>query len=100
MQRYNCNLQLPNKLTIIGAELSTNNSQTTNKTNKQLTSNLSQSLRYRGIFPDRLNTFIIMDNVENVICCDRGNDALAYAAMANNKGNDPMALAAMMNGGL
>ena len=27
-------------------------------------------------------------------------DALAYAAMANNKGNDPMALAAMMNGGL
>lgn len=41
-----------------------------------------------------------MDNVEKVICCDRGNDALAYAAMANNKGNDPMALAAMMNGGL
>lgn len=41
-----------------------------------------------------------MDNVEKVICCDRGNDALAYAAMANNKSNDPMALAAMMNGGL
>ena len=41
-----------------------------------------------------------MAHVEKEICCDRGNDALAYAAMANNKGNDPMALAAMMNGGL
>lgn len=41
-----------------------------------------------------------MDNVEKVICCDRGNnDALAYAAMAN-KNNDPLAMAAMMNGGL
>lgn len=37
-----------------------------------------------------------------VYCCDRdrGSDALAYAAMANNRGNDPMALAAMMNGGM
>lgn len=33
------------------------------------------------------------------ICCDRGNDALAYAAMAKNN-NDPMAMAAMMNGGM
>ena len=39
-----------------------------------------------------------MSEVEKVICCDRGNDALAYAAMAN-KNNDPMAMAAMMNGG-
>ena len=66
--------------------LGTNNSQATNKTHKQFTSNLSPPLRYRGIFPDRLNTFIIMDNVEKVICCDRGNDALAYAAMANKIG--------------
>ena len=37
-----------------------------------------------------------------VYCCDRdrGSDALAYAAMANNRGNDPMALAAMMSGGM
>lgn len=42
-----------------------------------------------------------MDNVEKVICCDRGNnDALAYAAMANNRNNDPMAMMAAMNGGL
>lgn len=36
-----------------------------------------------------------------VYCCDRdrGNDALAYAAMANNRNSDPMAMAAMMNGG-
>lgn len=40
-----------------------------------------------------------MDGVEKVICCDRGNDALAYAAMAKNN-NDPMAMAAMMNGGM
>lgn len=40
-----------------------------------------------------------MDGVEKVICCDRNNDALAYAAMAN-KNNDPLAMAAMMNGGL
>lgn len=33
-----------------------------------------------------------MDGVEKVICCDRGNDALAYAAMAKNN-NDPMAMA-------
>lgn len=36
---------------------------------------------------------------EKIICCDRGNDnALAYAAMANNRrdGYDPMA--AMMMG--
>lgn len=42
-----------------------------------------------------------MESVEKVICCDRGNnDALAYAAMANNRQNDPMAMAAMMNGGM
>lgn len=40
-----------------------------------------------------------MEGVEKVICCDRGNDALAYAAMAKNN-NDPMAMAAMMNGGM
>lgn len=39
-----------------------------------------------------------MEGIEKVICCDRGNDALAYAAMAN-KQTDPMAMAAMMNGG-
>ena len=35
-------------------------------------------------------------DAEKIICCDgaRGNDALAYAAMAN-KGNDPMTMAAM-----
>ena len=38
-----------------------------------------------------------MEGIEKVICCDRGNDALAYAAMAN-KQTDPMAMAAMMNG--
>ena len=34
-----------------------------------------------------------------VYCCDRdrGSDALAYAAMANNRGNDPMAMMAAMN---
>lgn len=31
---------------------------------------------------------------------DKGNDALAYAAMANNRQSDPMAMAAMMNGGM
>lgn len=36
---------------------------------------------------------------EKIICCDKGNDALAYAAMANRQ-NDPMAMAAMMNGGM
>ena len=38
---------------------------------------------------------------EKVICMDKGNDALAYAAMANNnRQSDPMAMAAMMNGGM
>lgn len=37
---------------------------------------------------------------EKIICCDKGNDALAYAAMANNRNNDSMAMAAMMNGGM
>ena len=34
-----------------------------------------------------------------VYCCDRdrGSDALAYAAIANNRGNDPMAMMAAMN---
>ena len=42
-----------------------------------------------------------MEGVEKIVCCDRGNsDALAYAAMANNRNNDPMAMAAMMNGGI
>lgn len=38
-----------------------------------------------------------MSDFEKVYCLDgnRGNDALAYAAMAN-KNNDPMAMAAMM----
>ena len=40
-----------------------------------------------------------MEGIEKVICCDKGNDALAYAAMAN-KQTDPMAMAAMMNGGM
>ena len=42
-----------------------------------------------------------MSDFEKVYCLDgnRGNDALAYAAMAN-KNNDPMAMAAMMNGGM
>lgn len=26
-----------------------------------------------------------MEGIEKVICCDRGNDALAYAAMANKQ---------------
>lgn len=48
----------------------------------------------------QLKKHIIMDGVEKIICCDRGNnDALAYAAMAN-KQSDPMAMAAMMNGGM
>lgn len=35
-----------------------------------------------------------------VYCCDRdrGSDALAYAAMANNRGSDPMAMMAAMGG--
>lgn len=39
---------------------------------------------------------------EKVICMDKGNDALAYAAMANNNNrqSDPMATAALMNGGM
>lgn len=43
------------------------------------------------------------ENATTKVYCgdrDRGSDALAYAAMANNRGNDPMALAAMMNGGM
>lgn len=37
-----------------------------------------------------------------VYCCDRdrGSDALAYAAMANNRGSDPMAMMAAMGGGM
>ena len=45
---------------------------------------------------------IINMEAEKVYCMDgaRNSDALAYAAMANNKGSDPMAMAAMMNGGM
>ena len=46
---------------------------------------------------------IMEENATTKVYCgdrDRGSDALAYAAMANNRGNDPMALAAMMNGGM
>ena len=40
-------------------------------------------------------------DAEKIICCDRNdNNALAYAAMANNRSQDPMAMAAMMNGGM
>ena len=50
---------------------------------------------------DNLLTLYNMEGVEKIVCCDRGNsDALAYAAMANNRNNDPMAMAAMMNGGM
>nr|DAQ35277.1 MAG TPA: hypothetical protein [Caudoviricetes sp.] len=49
------------------------------------------------LFHNKKNKFI-MEGIEKVICCDKGNDALAYAAMAN-KQTDPMAMAAMMNGG-
>lgn len=37
-----------------------------------------------------------------VYCCDmdRGSDALAWAAMANNRGSDPMAMMAAMGGGM
>lgn len=46
------------------------------------------------------NTLTIME-AEKVICMDKGNDALAYAAMANNnRQSDPMATAALMNGGM
>jgi hypothetical protein len=40
-------------------------------------------------------------DAEKIICCDRNdNNALAYAALANNHSQDPMAMAAMMNGGM
>lgn len=43
-----------------------------------------------------------MSDFEKVYCLDgnRGNDALAYAAMANKNNDPPMAMAAMMNGGM
>lgn len=38
---------------------------------------------------------------EKIICMDKGNnDALAYAAMANNRSQDPMAMMAAMNGSM
>lgn len=46
------------------------------------------------------NLTIMEENATTkVYCCDRdrGSDALAYAAMANNRGNDPMAMMAAMN---
>lgn len=40
-------------------------------------------------------------DAEKIICCDKGADnALAYAAMANNRQSDPMAMMAAMNGGM
>ncbi len=40
-------------------------------------------------------------DAEKIICCDRNdNNALAYAAMANNRSQDPMAMMAAMNGSL
>jgi len=40
------------------------------------------------------------EEVDKILCCDRGNDnALAYA-LAGKQNNDPMAMAAMMNGGM
>lgn len=78
--------------------------QATHKQTTKLTSNSQATCHHLcaigGYSPTDLIHLEKMDNVEKVICCDRGNDALAYAAMANNKSNDPMALAAMMNGGL
>ena len=48
----------------------------------------------------RKPTLTTMD-AEKIICCDKGSDnALAYAAMANNRQSDPMAMMAAMNGGM
>lgn len=78
--------------------------QATHKQTTKLTSNSQATCHHLcaigGYSPTDLIHLEKMDNVEKVICCDRGNnDALAYAAMAN-KNNDPLAMAAMMNGGL
>jgi integrase len=56
-------------------------------------------LESRKVLLHNLKNKFIMEGIEKVICCDKGNDALAYAAMAN-KQTDPMAMAAMMNGGM
>ena len=57
-------------------------------------------LESRKVLFHNLKNKFIMEGIEKVICCDRGNnDALAYAAMAN-KQSDLMAMAAMMNGGM
>lgn len=53
-----------------------------------------------GKFASYQNLTIMEENaMTKVYCCDRdrGSDALAYAAMANNRGNDPMAMMAAMN---
>lgn len=53
-----------------------------------------------GKFALNQNLTIMEENaMTKVYCCDRdrGSDALAYAAMANNRGNDPMAMMAAMN---
>lgn len=43
-----------------------------------------------------------MENVEKIICCDRGHDdnALAATILANKDHDNPLAMAAMMNGGM
>lgn len=43
-----------------------------------------------------------MENVEKIICCDKGNNDLLTGMLAGNHRNDenPLAVAAMMNGGM
>lgn len=43
-----------------------------------------------------------MENVEKIICCDKGNNDLLTGMLAGGHRNDenPLAVAAMMNGGM